>query len=1177
MLSEPTFDRQPTVPRRQFTLRRSSIASRQPAVVRQSTVQECRATFERAMTIPSRRSTIMSDPTNVDPDSSFVSRVSSNSAISISIAEAPVVPSREATRILTIPSCRTTVITQREATMQLAPQTPEQESSSISSEVEPEPEPETESMPKPEQLRTRRATTVRTTTGLTGLTTSSSEPQEYGSMGQMQERAASHRATLVRAPTEADFELSITHMRQATELEEPQQYNQDEPEPEPLVQMQSRRASKVPTLPIETAASKPHSGKSTWSTEAFAEKELVDGASSVSGQVKIPAVEREASVVSRTPTAVSRTPTNLSRRPTRQITLLSRQTTLQQPDTLLDSADLPIQRVATEISRQPAELAPSPSPSSESTLSFVSSPDMLKDEPPASAARVITRKPTGVLHRATTKDGSPTAQQPSRQATTVSRQPTARDESPQSFKVVGRMVEHDSDSEVPQVDEQLEDVQVAPPNRKTTSQLSRKPTRLPTQRQAQEESVVSSVDLEAPSDVGPAPPSRKPTSQLSRQPTRVSAQREVHANDTPPADEEAFQPVSRAAETSTRSLSVVIEPEEVADLVRQPTAMSRKPTVSPKIGRQKTRFSPEVDEHLPPGLSSPSSPFGRDRKPSTAAPGIVAPPPQLIQRDRKPMEVERWPRKKTPNYPPEQQYPPAPAYPARDTPAWTKPDTYTPPRKPKPEPAPKKREFFGLGPKPRKEPQPVHRWAPELRYREPEPQVRRALEPYGDRAVEPFRHAAPGPVPGPPGGTLQRPRGYPTAPGHEPVYRAPAPTPVRALKEMTMSLDPPQPTLARTITTPGSHRSHRTAETTIQKPSPHQFGGTSKRRRKVRQSEDTFVRNLPILQPEPERTCPLVTRLASHPFVAKRRSPLAINLQRNKTFVTKRRPLLGLKRLHLNVGRRLTKNPLARAQYRERGFLEGLSAGTPAATPKRKGLRFRKRRRTGQETDERQKRSLKFLALRRRRVSHADRQEASQLVQQPQSKTAIADRRRRPRLLLNGRRRNRQQHGSSRQGGVANDALQNRKQRRARKRMMGISLPSLRRKTRETVPAEPVSPASALSTPDPSSRARMHQSPQSQGGERHARVQLRDTRDHQVKARVVDKRQIRTHLEGNRQRQVQERRKPSRERRPVQPTEDKRPKQQLPKQHEKARKSSREDPQLRLAGHECNAGRRSPG
>lgn len=1247
-LSEPRFDRQPTVSRRQPTSKRSPIASRQPTIAKQPTVQERRAAFERVMTILSRRSTIMSDPTNVDLDSPIISRVStrqatikespascsvlttlsrkptesvsrqptrrvtesvdipvpvsrhvttqvtrqitvppsrkpseygvpglikrnaeegsgieealeepedeeslierqltrqptavsrqptripaerleepafesqatrrptvvnqkaigvptkqieepdtlerqttrlptlhseplkeridekddaeqgtvmpvrrdreptrvsreptrleeqvaflveiqevpeptSTSSSSTSVAEAPYVPSRRTTRASTRPFRRTTTSTQREAIMQPKPEIPEQESPSVYSDLEPE----LETVPAAEQLPARRATTMRTMTGLTGLTTSSSELQEYGSMEQMQERTASRRATLVKTSADADFEPPIMRMRQEIELEQPVQDDQDEPESGPLDQVQSRRASRVPTLPIEAALSKPSSRMPTWFTEALVKEKLADDVPSVLEQDNVPAVEHQAFVVSRKPTTASRTPVDFSRRPTRQPMIPSRQAMLGQIASSPHLTGSSLERAVTNASRQPTRRVSSPSQSSVSTLSFVSSPDVLEDEPPAPVTCKITQQPTVISRQATAKESSPLPQVPSRRATTVSRQPTAQDESLASFVAVGRMAEHDSDPEPLQKDEPLEDAQSAPPSRKATTQMSRNPRRVLMQREAQEEPVADPVMFEETPEIIPAPSSRRPTSQVSRQPTRAPTQREVLENNSSPAVEQPLEPVSRAAEVSTESSIESTETEELADLQRQPTVVSpkvmrvptllpaelpeeepaplprrattrvsrqptravttlfepsfrrdvqpdeeaegtrleadeepisaprrattrvsrqptrvttapfepavqrgvrpdqetthdtvvepdsshlsvldeplaaydvyhalpevvpdvvpeevprpvskmptrkdsvvrvqekssvthpptsplapssrhattlaptpqstmakeaeaevpvdadtterieRAPTMpaqepapepdridraptadlyqdpapalvlrdvettppgSPKVERQKTRFSPEVDERAPQVLKSPSSPIERERKASTAALGIVAPPPQLVQRDRKPTEVEKKSRKKLPNYPPERQYPPAPAYPVRDTPGWTKPDTYTPPPKSRAEPAPKKRGFFGLGPKPREEAQPIQRSAPVPRNREPEPRVRRPPEPHRDRSVEPFRHAAPGPVPGPPGGTLQRPRGYPTAPGHEPVRRAPAPIPVR--------------------------------------------------------------------------------------------------------------------------------------------------------------------------------------------------------------------------------------------------------------------------------------------------------------------------------------------------------------------------------------------------------------
>ncbi|KAL1611748.1 hypothetical protein SLS59_000467 [Nothophoma quercina] len=390
---------------------------------------------------------------------------------------------------------------------------------------------------------------------------------------------------------------------------------------------------------------------------------------------------------------------------------------------------------------------------------------------------------------------------------------------------------------------------------------------------------------------------------------------------------------------------------------------------------------------------------------------------------------------------------------------------------------------------------------------------------------------------------------------------------------MIISLELPQPMLVRTITTPGSHRSFRTAETTIHKPNLPRSGETS-------------IRSLPILQPqpigtiprtikshpEPGRTSPIATKLASNPFVAKRRNPLAINLKRNKTFVTKRRPLLGLKRLHLNVGRRLTKNPLARAQYRKRRLSQGLSVRTPAAIPERKVRHIRRKKPNDQETGARQKRSMKLLGLRRKRVSRAERQEASQIVQQPQNKVPIADRRKLPRLMLSGRRSKHQSQSSGQQREAASKVGQNRKQKRIKRKMMGITLPNLRRKTRETAPGVTVLTVSAPLTPDPVSHARIQETPKTQIEDR-----LPSTRVEsgiRLRIPIEGDRQPKIRVEDDRQHQFRERQRPSRERQLVQETEGERQRsQRAPRQREKQQQSTREDPQPRLRGHERNADR----
>jgi hypothetical protein len=83
---------------------------------------------------------------------------------------------------------------------------------------------------------------------------------------------------------------------------------------------------------------------------------------------------------------------------------------------------------------------------------------------------------------------------------------------------------------------------------------------------------------------------------------------------------------------------------------------------------------------------------------------------------------------------------------------------------------------------------------------------------------------------------------------------------------------------------------------------------------------------------EPTYHAPVITKLVSDPFVARRRSRFALNLRRNKALVTKHRSLIGLKRKHLLVGRRLTRNPVARGQLREWRVSHGMSASMSAVS-----------------------------------------------------------------------------------------------------------------------------------------------------------------------------------------------------------------------------------------------------
>jgi len=150
---------------------------------------------------------------------------------------------------------------------------------------------------------------------------------------------------------------------------------------------------------------------------------------------------------------------------------------------------------------------------------------------------------------------------------------------------------------------------------------------------------------------------------------------------------------------------------------------------------------------------APTEPGTTDRRRSSAAPGITASPPQTILEG---IEVGAQTKSQTKkskqgaNYPPEQQYPPAPTYPLRETPSWTKPDTRTPSPKVKAEGPPKKRGWLNLGAKPEEE-------FSELEGIESRQSSQPALDP---SEVQPFLDAAPG-SPEAPGGTQKRQNSYP--------------------------------------------------------------------------------------------------------------------------------------------------------------------------------------------------------------------------------------------------------------------------------------------------------------------------------------------------------------------------------------------------------------------------------
>ncbi|KAL5374213.1 hypothetical protein DPSP01_012124 [Paraphaeosphaeria sporulosa] len=346
-------------------------------------------------------------------------------------------------------------------------------------------------------------------------------------------------------------------------------------------------------------------------------------------------------------------------------------------------------------------------------------------------------------------------------------------------------------------------------------------------------------------------------------------------------------PVTRIAEPPTLPTEEIPD-QEPSRLDRPPTAdLSRDPqSLAPPLEHVTTTALERRRSTIPRVLTVPTE---KQRKPSSAAPGIVALPTQFAPKKTLPAGRKRKARKSVygVNLPPDQQRPPAPEYPVRDTPTWTRPDTQTPPPKPKEQPAPKpKRGFFGFGRTgnqsgpfdPRH--QDTHQDILGERYK-------------GQEVMKPHPHDSP-------------------SSSQEKLIH---PSPSTPLLEEISTRNPLQSQLDMMATNPVLQPP--LDETTIpdlQQPgmSPLQLTGSL----------------------VPYSITPLATKLVRDPFVAKRRNPFAINLKRNKTFVTKRRPFLSMKRLHLFVGRRLTNNPLARRQFRKRQLSQDLSAATPKTARK---------------------------------------------------------------------------------------------------------------------------------------------------------------------------------------------------------------------------------------------------
>jgi hypothetical protein len=104
---------------------------------------------------------------------------------------------------------------------------------------------------------------------------------------------------------------------------------------------------------------------------------------------------------------------------------------------------------------------------------------------------------------------------------------------------------------------------------------------------------------------------------------------------------------------------------------REQLTLERNPTIPARVNTQHERG--QVDNPLPRiPTTQPEPPRN-----VSVAPGIEVLPPRQVSGEEPATPAKSY-YKKVPTYPPEEQHPPAPAYPFRKTPTWTEPDTHTP-------------------------------------------------------------------------------------------------------------------------------------------------------------------------------------------------------------------------------------------------------------------------------------------------------------------------------------------------------------------------------------------------------------------------------------------------------------------------------------------------------------------
>jgi hypothetical protein len=642
-----------------------------------------------------------------------------------------------------------------------------------------------QSVIRPLLSKLRRSTISRTATVATGLDTLASEPAEH---------AGSRKHTFDRVPTRVEFAVPVTQTRQASVVTEASlQDTGSEPSSEYSndAEPQSRHISR---MPIQSSGIKPPSRQPSIGQSRRAsvmEKRSPQSTGSEPPSESDEAVQPRSQQLSRAPAQISQVKV-LSRQTTvgqsRQASVVEGTSTGSDPSSEHDNVADPRSQ---QISRAPTQFSQVEVPSSQRTagqsrhasvVSTGSRPSSEDEVIAAPRSRQISRKPTQPLRvKAPSRQQTVgQSQQPSFRSTEVLQSPHAEDMS-RHGELSRQSTQHSIKREdtyvlgteklaTPRtsiggekvnVRETLLDPEATldPPEHPVVQSDSRHPSLL-------DEPLAAYDIYNALPGPDIATPERRttlsqPDSKLALDTPAVSGAANPLEEQEPRtrADDVVDNGVALRAQTMTPPMSGQSQPSDSV-LPHQGTEAGPKEPSTPD--KRKTSVNSADDDHPSTALAARPAQPQRSRNVSVA-PGIEVALP-VARKDPEPTVPVDRPRNNGQNYPPDQQHPPAPPYPARETPSWTKPDTSAPPLRPYVEAEPKKRGFFDWSVKPKEHPRPVQRSTTEPRL-----PIRQSSSPHQEKGVAPFRFAAPGL---PPGGTLQRPRDYVNQPQREPLHPA---------------------------------------------------------------------------------------------------------------------------------------------------------------------------------------------------------------------------------------------------------------------------------------------------------------------------------------------------------------------------------------------------------------------